>query len=99
MMRENPMPRPPLGNVRSFGLATKEGNVDGSNVNAGDQKLSTAGVSDVQVRRLLEENARLRPMLIAQNVPSHPVHSIHSLLQASYNPENWAKASCSSASA
>jgi superfamily II DNA or RNA helicase len=34
-----------------------------------DQELSSSGVSEVQVRRLLEENARLRSLLIAHSIP------------------------------
>jgi hypothetical protein len=38
-------------------------------VNSGDQELSSPIASAVEVRRLLEENARLRCLLIAHSIP------------------------------
>jgi len=38
-------------------------------MNSVDQELSSSAVSAVEVRRLLEENARLRSLLIAHRIP------------------------------
>ena len=38
-------------------------------VNSGDQELSSSAATAVEVRRLLEENARLRSLLIAHSIP------------------------------
>jgi hypothetical protein len=38
-------------------------------MNSVDQELSSSAASAVEVRRLLEENARLRSLLIAHSIP------------------------------
>ena len=38
-------------------------------MNSGDQKPSSSAATAVEVRRLLEENARLRSLLIAHSIP------------------------------
>ena len=57
------------GNVRSFWVSMPKDMWMHPSASTVDQELSTSGVSEVQVRRLLEENARLRSLLIAHSIP------------------------------
>jgi hypothetical protein len=59
-------------------------------VNSGDQELSSSAATAVEVRRLVEENARLRSLLIAHGIPIpeaarptlQPPQASHSALEA-----------------
>jgi hypothetical protein len=60
-------------------------------MNSVDQEISSSAASAVEVRRLLEENARLRSLLIAHGIPipeaAEP--TLHPSRAANSAPETW----------